>query len=45
MANSRFAYTRQKAGWDAQRHFEIMAGSSSYFYATATFEIFLFDLL
>jgi hypothetical protein len=26
MAHSRFAYTRRKAGWDAQRHFEIMAG-------------------
>ena len=34
MAHSRFSYTRKKAGWDAQRHFEIMAsGAIPYFEA------------
>ena len=34
MAHSRFSYTRKKAGWDAQRHFEIMAtGTVPYFEA------------
>lgn len=32
MAHSRFSFTRKKAGFDAQRHFEIMAaGSVPYF--------------
>ena len=32
MRHSRFGYTRKKAGWDAQRHFEIMAsGCVPYF--------------